>query len=173
MEVSEIKTRVRRPEPEPIQFSLTTLLLVVTVSAICLSIVFYDTGWLRSLLILTLVTAVPVILIVALVYARGYMRTFSIGALVPAGRIFLGISLFTVIEFADRGYSELDFGRAPPTAIAILIMFYCAALMAFGLLAVVTRWRLEAPQRESLVQALLPDWDDSPAGESQSGEVSE
>jgi len=172
MEGTEIETRVRRPEHEPLQFSLATVLLVVTISAVCLSVVFYGPEWLRGVLVVTLVTAVPVILTVLLVYARGYMRTFSIGALFPAGSIFFGISLFVVIEFVDRARFDPVFAKAPPTGVAILIMIYCATLIAFGLLAVVTRWRLEAPPRESQLQT-QPYWDDLPAEESQPGEVCE
>ena len=176
MEVTEIETRVRRPEHEPLQYSLATVLLIITFAAACFSAVLAGSGTVRLVVVLVLMVTIPMVLTVLLVYGRGYLRTFCIGALFPSGVFFLGGGSQLVNFLRFRKDMDLllagNSGDVRQEWLAIAILIYGAVILVFGLVAVLIRWRLEAPRRESQLQT-QPYWDDLPVEESQPGDVCE
>ena len=177
MEVSEIQTRLRRPKPEPVQFSLASILLVITLTAAVFSSVLAGSDTARVAVVFVLTVAVPMILTVLLVYGRGYLRTFCIGALFPAAATATLIVplAFQCVDFFLYNYNRIGrVGRPGDEGewLAIAILIYGVVILLFGSVAVAIRWRLEAPQRRQQKQA-LPDWDDLPDEESQQMDVSD
>ena len=69
--------------PRPFQFSLRTLIIVMTALAVVCSGLFAGPLWATVLTALLLTMLTPVAFTVAVIYGRGYLRTFSIGALFP------------------------------------------------------------------------------------------
>jgi hypothetical protein len=173
MEGTEIETRVRPSKPEPVQFSLASILLVITLTAAVFSSVLAGSDTVRVAAVSVLTVAVPMVLTVLLVYGRGYLRTFCIGALFPATLIvplaFQGLDFFL---YDSNRIGRLGRAGDQGELLAIAILIYGVVILWFGSVAVAIRWRLEAPPRESQLQT-QPDWDDLPAEESQPRDVCE
>ena len=143
-------------EGRPFQYSLRIIFAVTTLLAIACSLLLASPGWVRMLTAVGFVYALPAILIVLVIHGRGYLRTFVIGALSAAGMPCLVVgtySLYTFIALAVEGWSmlgDLDVGYYPAIGIAIL----CMVSFAVGLLAMGTRWLVEAPRRQELAPSL-------------------
>jgi uncharacterized membrane protein len=129
--------------PHRFQFSLRSMLLMVSLAAVCCSGLFSGYGWLAGLTGLFIVVAAPVILVIALVYGRGNLRTFCIGALFPSGMALATLSSATstyMIPVALFGGGEEFDVRA---IVVAGLTVYFAAIIGCGLLALWVRRMVE------------------------------
>lgn len=77
------------PGSKPFQFSLRSLLVVMTLAAIFLSCLFGGPAWVASYAACLVSITAPVVLVTILVYGRDYQRTFCIEALMFEGVTFM------------------------------------------------------------------------------------
>ncbi len=128
------------PRPLPFQFSLRSLLVLTTLTAVFLSCLFGGPLWLATFACLLVIFAAPVTLITIIVYGTGYRRTFAIGALTFVGSLTIspaGIPYYLYIIFdGDDGVAFRCY-----VLIGLLVGILIAA--AFGLLAVMVRRMVE------------------------------
>ena len=142
---------VHPPDYRPrFQFSLRTLLILMTGLAILLSGLFGGPGWLALCTVCVLLIAVPMVLTSVLIYSRGYRRTFCIGALFPAGST---MTVLSPLSFPYMMMGAFDgVGADPATRLVILasLTVYSMLVIVFGLAAVWIRRMVEpARARES------------------------
>jgi len=143
--------RLKRPRWR-FQFSLRSLLIATTLVAVGCSI-FLASPWQVGLVAaLCLVVSTPVVLIVVLIHGRGYARTFCIGALIPAGIVWCMLGSYYAISLllAFSGNGPWDENRTP---VVVFLGVYYLLVVANGLLAVGTRWLIEARQRRDRQEA--------------------
>ncbi len=153
METSQRGNRGDAGELNPFQFSLAGILIICTILAVCLSAVTSGPPWVVSLTMFLLSLAVPMSLTVTLVYGRGYLRTFCIGALFPCGVMLMGTLSFSSILFMWSDFGGRPSRRDTGMEFLIGILICGVVIVAFGLLAMLIRWRLEAPLRAANARA--------------------
>ena len=128
------------PAPRrPFQFTLRSIFLLTTLTAVFLSAYFAGSEFVRFGCVLFAMAVLPVSLTVALIHGRGYLRTFCIGALIPGSmNIFLGgFLLFVMIDGASFDSNEiLLFGIGVPFVVSL----------AAGALAMAVRSVVEGPR---------------------------
>ena len=129
----------------PLQYSLSTLLLVMTVSAVALSLLVAMPPIVRFIAASFFVLALPMVLTIVLIYGRGLKRTFCIGALFPS---VLAVSLsssgyYYVFLYAGVGdtFAEAPYFPSLYAGITFALSF------VFGLLAILVRVLVEASRR--------------------------
>ncbi len=133
----------RKPRRRRFQFSLRSLLLMVSLAAVCCSGLFSGYGWLAGLTGFVIVMAATVVLVITLWYGHGNLRTFSLAALCPFGLGFAfltsvaGPYLIVLAILIDDG--DLNWG------ITILggLSAYFAALITLGLFGIWVRRVIE------------------------------
>jgi hypothetical protein len=153
MEPPEIKTSKTQAGGAPLQYSLRTMFVVMTVLAVALSGIYAGPSWVSMLTGLALSLLAPMVLTIGIIYGRGYGRTFCIGGLFPAGLIFIAL-IPESINFVPRVIGWERYYRTYPSSDEILawrvaLSIFVAAMMIVvsGLVAVGVRWMVEAPQR--------------------------
>ena len=129
------------PRPRSFQFTLRSLLVATTLTAIFLSCLFGGSTWVAMFAALLVVFAVPVVLITILVYGRGYQRTFCIGALTFA---VATLTLPFGIQYEYILAMGVDDGLAPRCYVLIGLLTGILIAAAFGLLAVMVRRMVES-----------------------------
>jgi len=136
--------------PTHFQFSLRSLIWLMTLVAVYLSVSVAGPDWLAEMTGLLLRLAVPAVLTIVVIYRRGYAQTFAIGALFPAAMFsvgsyddYLDTSPTPVREWlestepigsvcdADRLLELADMG------------IHCLVVVAFGVLAIIVRRMVE------------------------------
>jgi hypothetical protein len=122
------------------------MFVVTTALAVVLSGLFAGPAWLAYVTAILLAVAAPMVLTVVLIYGRGYARTFCVGALFPLGVLLSALgSGFLTYPFYGRG----PFGRGPSVDeearlyIGFALVIASIVIVAFGLLAMGTRWMVE------------------------------
>jgi len=123
----------------PFQFTLRSLFVLTTLTAIFSSAYFTGPGWLRLLCLAFVLTASPVVLTVAMIHGRGYLRTFCIGGLFPVCLTAFWAS-YMICE-----YGEPDPGDTVGFLLTVLVVPNVLGL-AGGALAMAVRWIVEGPQ---------------------------
>jgi hypothetical protein len=152
MEPPESKTSDAQSGGAPVQYSLRTIFIVMTVLAVALSGIFAGPPWASMLTGLALSLLTPMVLTIAIIYGWGYARTFCIGALFPASTmLFLSASWFVARFFWDP--YDVPGELIARWYIGILALILFALVFALGLLAVGVRWMIEAPQRRERREA--------------------
>ncbi len=133
------------PSPGRLQFSLRTMLIIMTGFAATLSGVFAGPDWMRMITAVFFTTAVTIVLVVVLVYGRGYQRTFCIGALFPSGLV--------TYQIGGSAFMRATYGMGPDEMTellaAIFLLAYCLVVLCGGLLAMGVRWMVESSHRDS------------------------
>lgn len=133
-----------------IQFSLRSMLVLMTVVAVACSLLFSTSSIVSAVIILLVNVAWSGVLVSMLVYTRGYLQTFCVGALIPASILLLfstgtGIDLCQSFssDYRDyRGYtSRYDLG------FRIAMGVWWLGIVLSGLLAVVMRRSLARRSR--------------------------
>jgi hypothetical protein len=158
MEPPEIKTSDQQAGGAPLQYSLRTMFIVMTVVAVVLSGVFAGPGWFSLLTGLVLAVLAPMVLTVAIIYGRSHLRTFCIGALFPAGVVFIAVVplLFDLTYFiAQRPRRIVGASGETGWFVGVSIVVAGAVIVVSGLVAVGVRWMVEAPQRREQREASL------------------
>jgi hypothetical protein len=141
-----------------LQFSLRTMLLVTTLSALACGTLFaaplYVGIWIASI---SLLMFTPTVLAIVVIYGSGYARTFAIGALIPMGVLFQAYSPYLLYMFM-----EPDFGD--DSIVMRLIVAACLGgalvfLAINGGVAMLARWLLERSRDGAGIepQARQPD----------------
>lgn len=121
-----------RPAGKPLQYSMRSLLIVVTLVAVIAAIVPYA-GFSALLVIIGVIGltfVAPVCIGTLALYSRGYRQTFFIGAFIGA------LSPFYIFSFLDWFGSDL-------LAVAAMFVVGAAATGACGFAAHITRRFLE------------------------------
>lgn len=111
------------PRRTPIQFSMRTLLIAVTIVAILAALAQMLGGGILALLLLIVFLTVPPVCVATLAfYSRGYRQTFFLGALGGASLMFvlgcvwsdsaevhdvLGFGVFEMVAIFSCGYAAL------------------------------------------------------------------
>ena len=161
MPANQTDGRRANTQLKPFQFTLRSLLILTTLTAIFLSCLFSGPDWVAKYAVFLVVLAAPVVLITILVYGRGYQRTFCIGALT-----FVGAAVVTPHVIPDYYFFFL-FDEDDPTAsrcyalVGLLVGALTAA--AFGLLAIWVRRMVEPAPSTPENRPDEPD-DDDPQG---------
>ena len=138
------------PSVTPFQYSLLSLLIVMTIVAVACSGLFAASPLIAMLTGLFCVVTLPAVLTIAVIYGRGWLRTFGIGALFPAGAsLFCAYSTgFFSVMFR---FGPLPAGDVRKNLVYFLIVDFVATV-AVGLLAVWTRWLVEESQKPSALR---------------------
>ena len=141
------------PDRTPFQFTLRTLMIIITVAAVIFSGLFAGPDWLSAITAALFVLAIPLVLTVVLVYGRGYGRTFCIGALFPTGVLFV-IQGFSRSFFYGGGpfWGGMDGDRF---GVIVFLTVYCILALMAGLLAMGVRKMVEGAGRQSRHAATL------------------
>ncbi len=129
----------RKPRRRRFQFSLRSLLLMVSLAAVCCSGLFSGYGWLAGLTGFVIVMAATVVLVIGLWYGRGNLRTFSLAALCPFG---LGFAFLTSVAGPYLIVALIfDVDEDTNWGISILggLSAYFAALITLGLFGIWVR----------------------------------
>ncbi len=126
-----------------LQFSLRTILVVMTLSALLCGLLFASPGFVGMLTLFFLYTAAPVALTITIVYGRGYLRTFAIGAMFPGG-----LAVFFSYAVLFSGFGGLYEGEL---GIRLVLCAYLVGLFVvlglYGGFAMLVRWLVERWQR--------------------------
>ena len=127
-----------------LQFSVRTVLVVMTLAALVLGAVFAMPIAVFSYILLVSHVPVVTVFVVCAVYGRGYFRTFSIGAGLPAGLVLFSPYL---IQFFYYGFDEFIDDSSGSTTARLVFLGYLAVgvllCVVHGGLAVVVRWLIE------------------------------
>ena len=130
------------------QFSLRSLLLMVSLAAVCCSCLFSGYGWLAGLTGFVIVMAATDVLVITLWYGRGNLRTFCLAALCPFG---LGFAFLTSVANPYLIVALIfDVDEDVNWGISILsgLSAYFAALITLGLFGIWVRRVVEpAPSK--------------------------
>jgi hypothetical protein len=138
----------------PFQYSLQSALILMTATAVALSLLVASPVWLARLTAFVLGMALPMVLTVTLVYGRGPLRTFSIGALFPAGLMCL-----SAVGNLSYNWGAGMFAGGRPEERPVIVGFIvcaCLAIVLFGLVALGVRRLVErhtAEHAERLARA--------------------
>jgi hypothetical protein len=131
----------------PLQYSLSTLFVVMTVLAVVLSLLVTMPPLVRFIAAALFVLSLPMVLTVVLIYGRGLKRTFCIGALFPSGlAVWLCSSGYYTFLYAESGDSLAEAFYVP----AIYVGISYTASFAFGVLAILARVLTEVSPRRNL-----------------------
>jgi hypothetical protein len=148
--------------PRPFQYSLRSLLVVTIVVALACTIFFACPVWVGVVAGFCMVLFTPIVLTIVLIHRPGYLRTFCTGALFPAGLLFLFAGLYCYVFLLVM--FEGGPNGAPRVVLLIFLGVYWTLVVLSGLLAVLVRWRLEAPARRAARDAArgqeAPETDD-------------
>ncbi len=136
------------PDRTPFQFTLRTLMVITTVTAVVLS----GLSWLTAITVFLFVLTVPLVLTVTLIYGRGNGRTFCIGALFPAG-----LSLSYWLPWSALFYHSGSFSPGDDDRLVIIIFLvgYCIFTVSAGLFALWIRKMVEGPGWRAEQEAIL------------------
>jgi hypothetical protein len=160
----EPETATASDEPQqPFQFSLASLLTLITVAAVFLSALFRGTDWAATVACLILFTVWPMALVIILIYGRGKKRTFSIGALFPSAPIFLqSSSLYAAPVYGRIGGSIFALADRLRLTLSCLLMLLASILC--GLAALGIRRLVERAERQEKPIAAADDAREESAG---------
>ena len=133
------------------QFTLRTMLIMMTVFSVLLSGLFACPPWVGALIVGVLVVLVPMALTIGVIYGRGNLHTFCIGALYPAGvtLIFFHRTFYTPFLAGISGRSGSE---QAGIFFSIAMAVYSAMVVVFGLLAMGVRRWVETPAALSPLQ---------------------
>jgi len=135
--VPDSATAEVEPTGQPLQFSLRTLLIVMTVAAIFLSGLFGGTDWIAMATAYVLFTAWPMVLAIVLVYGRGRARTFCIGALIPTVPLLVSpSSILFALAFGTFGPGTLGLEERLRLGLACLVMLVTSIFCGVAALGV-------------------------------------
>ena len=124
--------------PARFQYSLKTLLVLMTVVAIALGLMATALGtFVQATFMWTLISIAPSVLVVAAIYGRGDLQAFAIGALVPMAPV--------VISGASLGWFTSSIFEAVAVCLAALV-----ASGVCGTAAAITRRWLRRHDAEHL-----------------------
>jgi len=127
-----------------LQFSLRTVLVVMTFAALVLGAVFAMPIGVFSYILLVSHVPVVTVFVVCAVYGRGYFRTFAIGAGLPAGLVLFSPYL---IQFVYYGFDDfIDESSGSTTARLVFVGYLVVGVLLCvvnGGLAMVVRWLVE------------------------------
>lgn len=133
--------------PNRFQFTLSQLIVLMTLVAVFCASAISVPGWLSLILAACFSILLPMAFTVGVVYGRGYQRTFSIGALFPSGLV--GLQGIGMIGF--RLYQPFsggpDFDADVRLWVWVFLLVVCGVSIVFGLSAMGLRWMLESSHR--------------------------
>jgi len=135
-----------------LQFSLRTVLVVMTIAALLCGALFAAPAIVGFLLTGFVLTAMPLVLTIMLIYGRGYLRTFAIGALFP-GVIVMLYSYAAFASVLDDLDDALETSWEAGLTMVIYTAFAAFVLALYGGTAMLVRWFIERPRREQPVPA--------------------
>ena len=151
----EIKTSNTQAGGGPLQYSLRTMFIVMTVLAVALSGIYAGPPWVSVLTGLALGLLAPMVLTIGAVYGRGYARTFCIGGLFPAGLILIAL-MPEYVDFIPHGiWGYYPTSGEIPWRVGLSIFVGALTIVVSGLVAVGVRWMIEGPQRRREREAFL------------------
>jgi len=133
--------------PHRFQFTLSQLIVLMTLVAVFCASAISVPGWLSLILACCFAILLPMGFTVGVVYGRGYQRTFSIGALFPSG--FVGLQGFGLIglSFYPPFGGGPDFDADDRLWVWVFLLAVGGVSIAFGLLAMGLRWMIESSRR--------------------------
>jgi hypothetical protein len=160
VEPPEIKSSDMQPKGAPFQYSLRTMLIVMTVLAVALSGIFAGPPWASTLTGLLLSLLATMVLTVGIIYGRGYGRTFCIGGLFPAALILIAykpdyMDLVRAIGWQDYYGTFGSPDEILPWRVALSIFVAGVMIVVSGLVAMGVRWMMEGSQRRREREAFL------------------
>lgn len=137
---------IDNPSRRPFQFSLRSLLIVMTITAVLLSGLFAGPGWTVTVTAYIVCIVWPMVVVVTLVYCRGWARTFCIGALFPVVPL-LAMAYFFTIAFAFEGYDSSDVEFEERVRLGLTFLLVCVSSILCGTLALGVRRMVEPSGR--------------------------
>ena len=139
--------------PRRLQFGLSTMLLITTVTAILCSLVFSVPFYIALPLMLFMTVAVPpAVWTMVIIYGRGYQRTFGIGAMFPAGaRMLLGVMFYWELPFS-RGWP--NGGGDEEITVRLVVCGLWLSSLLVGVICAGVRWIVE--KRRSALEVRHP-----------------
>ena len=133
----EPATAEDQPTRRPFQFSLRSLLILMTVTAVFLSALFGGNDWIAAATVYVLFTAWPMVLTIVLIYGRGKTRTFCIGALFPVAPLPASpSSLFFAVAFGRIPAPPFGLEVRLQLGLACLVMLVASVLVGVAALGV-------------------------------------
>ena len=134
-------------ERRPFQFSLRSMFIVTTLTALVCGGLFAPQMPAVIGTITVLAILVPMCMTIAIVHARGYRRTFCVGAIFPVSFVLVYLWNFGgIMAVAGMGGSDPPDDSARLT-VAIGTACYLAFTLFCGLVAIGVRWMVESPRR--------------------------
>jgi len=132
-------------DARPIQYSLATMLIVMTLLAVVCSGLFAGPQWLTAATAGLLTLIVPLVLTVTLIYGKGYLRTFCIGAIFPAGTILSsGLNAYGMLFYGIGGNGLGDSNTLETRLIiALVVLAIAIVIVVCGLIAMGVRRMLD------------------------------
>jgi len=133
--------------PHRFQFTLSQLIVLMTLVAVFCASAISVPGWLSMILAGCFAILLPMAFTVGIVYGRGYQRTFCMGALFPSGIVgFQGLSVFGLFLYRPTRLGG-DFDSEARLWVWVFLLAVCGVSIAFGLLAMGLRWMIESSRR--------------------------
>jgi len=129
-----------------VQFSLRTLLLLVTAVAVACAAVFQMPGVVAIPLLLFFTAALVPVLVTVIIYGSSYERTFAIGAIFPPALLLSGFTPLGGVFYGFMGRGGDGLGSESIWVRVVIVGIWVASVV-MGFLCVATRRLLEDQRR--------------------------
>ncbi|MGD0899023.1 MAG: hypothetical protein ABR915_14380 [Thermoguttaceae bacterium] len=135
------------PTARPFQYSLRSLLGLMTLLSVLLAAVYTTPPWLGIIVVDYFSVLTAVVLATIAIYGRGYQRTFAIGTLIPAGVAAWSCGWLLVSWAPDFTGVGVTFDWSPNEdglfQWRLSVLCFAGLVLLSGLLAMVVRWLVE------------------------------
>lgn len=126
--------------PRLTQFSLRSLLWLMTGVAVVCAVMFQMPDALAVPILMFVTMAMVPVLVTVIIHGSSYQRTFAIGAIFPPGLL---LSAFTPLGGFFFGRAPMSMDPGESSGFRVAIGAFWISSLAMGLLCVGTRWLLE------------------------------